>query len=81
MLELKLHLGFQSEELSAQQVSVYDADTQEWRAYSTQGAVPSRRASVAMATGKDGIYMFGGKIIARYVIIFCLSPSHKACKL
>ncbi|KAK6191787.1 hypothetical protein SNE40_003381 [Patella caerulea] len=52
-------------EIKDDQVAVYDPDSNSWSVrktlpFNSSIPVPSWRASVGMATGKNGIYMFGG---------------------
>ncbi len=51
---------FQTIESAADQVGVFNPDTESWVLRKTQGAIPTKRASAAMTTSKDGIIMFGG---------------------
>ena len=54
------NLYFQTVESPPNQVAVFNPDRETWVLRKVGGSVPPKRASAAMATGKDGIFMYGG---------------------
>ena len=46
---------------------MFNPDTESWTLRKTDGEAPSKRASVGMATGPDGIFVFGGYEIEGFV--------------
>ncbi|XP_064635116.1 uncharacterized protein LOC135492529 [Lineus longissimus] len=52
------------------EVAIFNPDTKLWTLRKATGSkIPSKRMSVAMATGAEGIYMFGGATVSSGIIL------------